>query len=141
MEEEKPKLQMKIMNQDDSIEDKVKELIDEWKEANLESEVSLSGKEMTTMLAGFEAKLESIDKNYSAIAQAKKILGLDAGAASNKLDTVKESVEGLKSVWTALGPIRKDLDEIKDTAWNAVQPRKILGSMKKLIEDMEAMGR
>eukprot|EP01051_Picozoa_sp_SAG22_P003712 SAG22_NODE_184_length_15968_cov_39.081858_6_plen_372_part_00 len=67
--------------------------------------------------------------------------GLDSSVQSNKLDVVKESVEGLKNVWNGLSPVRKDLDEIRDTAWNAVQPRKVLGALKKLLEDMDGMSR
>jgi dynein heavy chain 1 len=141
VEEEKPKLQMKILSQDDEIEVKVKALIEEWNEAALESEVSLPAKEIAAKLVGFDDKLEGIDESYSAIAQAKKILGLDSGGQSNKLDNIKESVAGLKNVWASLTPVRKELDDVRETSWNSVQPRKVLGRLKEFVEQMDNMGR
>ncbi|KAL9102708.1 MAG: hypothetical protein Q9163_002170 [Psora crenata] len=124
-------LRAKILAEDKIVSGKVAELIASWNE-----EKPISGHipphEATSTLSSFESRLTSLQAESDMVSKAKEALDLP-WSTDNALPAILEEVHDFLSVWAALSTIWKSLNDLRDTLWTSVQPRKLRQSIDGLI--------
>ncbi|KAI9809961.1 MAG: hypothetical protein M1825_000394 [Sarcosagium campestre] len=137
VEDQTDALRAKITAEDKVVNDKVAEIIAQWDE---EKPVSgtIAPNEASTALASFETRFTAIQNQFEMVSRAKEALDLPA-SQENVLASKLEEVQDFKSVWAALSTIWKSLNELKETLWASVQPRKLRQSLDGLIKMTKEM--
>ncbi|KAL2821627.1 dynein heavy chain, cytoplasmic [Aspergillus granulosus] len=130
-------LRAKIAAEDKVINDKIAEVISQWNE---EKPVSgtIPPEEASRSLSSFQSRLESLQSEFEMVSKAKEALDLPASAESS-LPAILEEVQDFMSVWAALSTIWKSLNDLRDTLWTSVQPRKLRQSIDGLIKMTKEM--
>ncbi|KAL2864679.1 dynein heavy chain [Aspergillus lucknowensis] len=125
-------LRAKIAAEDKVIHDKIAEVIAQWNE---EKPVSgtIPPEEASRSLSSFQSRLESLQSEFEMVSKAKEALDLPASAESS-LPAILEEVQDFMSVWAALSTIWKSLNDLRDSLWTSVQPRKLRQSIDGLIK-------
>jgi dynein heavy chain 1 len=132
-------LQGKISQEDEQVEQRTGELLTEWEkgkpvQGSMRSDVALSS------LATFEAKFQRIKDERDNVARAREALELpDTGVVTGndeKMVVALEELMDLKGVWSELGKIWIQVDELKDQQWLTVAPRKVRGSLEGLLNQL-----
>ena len=125
-------LQAKIVAEDRSVNGKVSDAISEW---NLKKPVSgtIPPEEATSTLSYFQSRLSDLLSVARDIAKAKEILHLPGKLDQSLSDTLDE-VQDFRSVWNALSLIGNGVDELRESLWTSVQPRKLRHSIEELIQ-------
>jgi dynein heavy chain 1 len=72
------------------------------------------------------------------VSKAKEALDLPASTESS-LPAILEEVQDFMSVWAALATIWKSLEDLRESLWASVQPRKIRQSLDGLIKMTKEM--
>ncbi|EGX53504.1 hypothetical protein AOL_s00006g370 [Orbilia oligospora ATCC 24927] len=124
-------LKAKIIAEDRVVTDKITAVVQEW---NDEKPVSgtIAPEDASRTLSTFEASLNQLKSESEMVAKAKEALDLPAGP-DNILASILEEVQDFKSVWSALSTIWKSLNDLRDTVWTSVVPRKIRQGLDGLI--------
>ncbi|KAI1763634.1 cytoplasmic dynein heavy chain [Hypoxylon sp. FL1150] len=130
-------LKAKIVAEDKVVTDKITEIATEW---NAEKPVSgtIAPDIASATLASFEARITKLQDEFDMVSKAKEALDLPASPESS-LSIILEEVHDFKSVWAALSTIWKSLNELRETLWGSVQPRKIRSSIDGLIKMTKEM--
>lgn len=130
-------LRAKIAAEDRVINDKIAEVIAQW---NDEKPVSgtIPPDEASRTLSSFQSRLESLQSEFEMVSKAKEALDLPASAESS-LPAILEEVQDFMSVWAALSTIWKSLNDLRDTLWTSVQPRKLRQALDGLIKMTKEM--
>ncbi|KAI2473006.1 cytoplasmic dynein heavy chain [Annulohypoxylon bovei var. microspora] len=130
-------LKAKIVAEDRVVIDKITEIATQW---NDEKPVSgtIAPDVASATLASFEARITKLQEEFDMVSKAKEALDLPASPESS-LSTILEEVHDFKSVWAALSTIWKSLNELRETLWGSVQPRKIRSSIDSLIKMTKEM--
>ncbi|EAU37053.1 dynein heavy chain [Aspergillus terreus NIH2624] len=130
-------LRAKIAAEDKVIGDKIAAIIAQWNE---EKPVSgtIPPDEASRTLSSFQSRLESLQSEFEMVSKAKEALDLPASAESS-LPAILEEVQDFMSVWAALSTIWKSLNDLRDTLWTSVQPRKLRQSIDGLIKMTKEM--
>ncbi|KAI9842610.1 MAG: hypothetical protein M1837_007048 [Sclerophora amabilis] len=130
-------LRAKIVAEDKFVNDKIAEIIAQWG-----NEKPVSGKlvpdEASNTLKSFETRLTQIREESEMVSKAKEALDLPV-SSENVLPTILEELQDFKSVWAALSTIWKSLNELRETLWTSVQPRKLRQSIDGLIKMTKEM--
>lgn len=130
-------LRAKITAEDKVINNKIAETINQWNE-----EKPVSGTtppdEASRTLSFFQSRLESLRSESDMVSKAKEALDLPS-SPETALEAVAEEVQDFMSVWSALSTIWNSLNELRDTLWNSVQPRKLRQSLDGLIKMTKEM--
>ena len=130
-------LRAKISAEDKVIDSKIEEGIRQWNE-----EKPISGTippdEASQILSSFQSRLESLQSEYEMVCKAKEALDLPTSSQSS-LPAILEEVQDFMSVWAALSTIWKSLNDVRDTLWSSVQPRKLRQSLDGLIKMTKEM--
>lgn len=126
-----PLLQKKIMEEEKVVEQKIKNLASEWS-----SSKPISGTVKYTValetLKIFEGRAGRLKGEYERVKKAKEALDLDHGAWEDLLKPIEEEISDLTSVWNELSASWKQIEQLKETAWSAIMPRKIRHSLEEL---------
>ncbi|KAK2746366.1 hypothetical protein FQN57_003248 [Myotisia sp. PD_48] len=130
-------LRAKITAEDRVIMDKIAETINQWNEEKPVSG-STPPEEASTTLSYFQSRLEKLQTESEMVSKAKEALDLP-GNPETALGAVLEEVQDFMAVWAALSTIWKSLNELRDTLWNSVQPRKLRQSLDGLIKMTKEM--
>ena len=130
-------LRAKILAEDKIINEKVQEVVSQWNE---EKPVSgtIAPDEASSTLRTFQARLNILHSECEMVSKAKEALDLPSSANDN-LGSVIEEVQDYMSVWAALSTIWQNLNELRDTLWTSVQPRKLRQSIEGLIKMTKEM--
>ena len=72
------------------------------------------------------------------IVKAKEALDLDR-TEQYDLTSILEECQELKNVWTALNQIWSSLNEMSETSWNSVSPRKVRQHLESLLNQAKEM--
>lgn len=130
-------LRAKITAEDKVIGDKIAEVIGQWNE---EKPVSgtIPPDEASRTLSSFQTRLESLQSEFDMVSKAKEALDLPASAQSS-LPSILEEVQDFMSVWAALATIWKSLNDLRETLWTSIQPRKLRQSIDGLIKMTKEM--
>ncbi|KAH7116213.1 dynein heavy chain, N-terminal region 1-domain-containing protein [Dendryphion nanum] len=125
-------LRAKIIAEDKVVNQKIVDITAEWAE-----EKPVSGnivpEEASETLAVFDRKLSQLRAESENISKAKEALGLQP-SPENMLSALLEEVQDFKSVWASLSTIWKSINDLRETLWTSIQPRKLRGSIDNLIK-------
>ncbi|KAI0242051.1 dynein heavy chain [Massospora cicadina] len=129
-------LQMKIDEQDRTVEGKITELLAAWVkdkpiQGNLKPDIAIN------TLNIFEGRLNRLKHDYDQVCDAKAALSLD-GTRDDRLDPALEELRDLKSVWQALAGIWTSINELRETPWASVVPHKVRQQLNLFIQDTQA---
>ncbi|KAJ3049329.1 hypothetical protein HK097_009672, partial [Rhizophlyctis rosea] len=130
-------LQMKIVAEDKIVESKVKDIVGEWEkgkpvQGDIAPDVALDG------LNIFEGRVVRLKEEWDQVSRAKEALDLEL-KGDDRLSVVLEELRDLKGVWSALAGLWKGVNELKDTLWSSLQPRKVRGRLDELLGSMKEM--
>lgn len=130
-------LRAKITAEDKVVGDKIAEITSEWNE---EKPVSgtIAPDVASATLASFESRITRLHEESEMVSRAKEALDLPASPDS-ALAAILEEVQDFKSVWAALSTIWKSLNDLRETLWNSVQPRKLRAAIDGLIKMTKEM--
>lgn len=130
-------LRAKIAAEDKVIADKIAEVIGQWDE---EKPVSgtIPPDEASRTLSSFQTRLESLQSEFEMVSKAKEALDLPVSSQSS-LPAILEEVQDFMSVWAALSTIWKSLNDLRETLWTSIQPRKLRQSIDGLIKMTKEM--
>ena len=111
--------------------DRVANLIADWNEkkpvaGNIPAEDALA------TLLNFETRFRNTESEYDTVAKAKEALDLHQSPPNPMLPLLEELLD-FKSVWTALSKIWDSLQDLRDTLWTSVLPRKVRQNLDSLI--------
>lgn len=130
-------LRAKILAEDKVVSDRASELIDNWNE-----EKPITGTipphEASATLSSFETRLATLQSDSEMVSRAKEALDLPTHV-DEKIPSVLEEVRDLMAVWAALSTIWKSLNDLRETLWTSVQPRKLRQSIDNLIKMTQQM--
>ncbi len=132
VEDQTDALRAKIQAEDKVVSEKVKDLKASW---NDEKPISgnIPPNEASSTLSSFETRLTSLQTETDMVYKAKEALNLP-GNLDTELATILDEVHDFLSVWAALSTIWKSLNDLRDTLWSSVQPRKLRQSIDSLIK-------
>ena len=125
-------LRAKILGEDKVVGGKIEDVISSWNE-----EKPISGNippnEASTLLSSFETRLTSLQSESDMVFKAKEALDLP-GSPNTVLPAILEEVHDFMSVWAALSTIWKSVNDLRETLWTGVQPRKLRQAIDGLIK-------
>eukprot|EP01133_Synstelium_polycarpum_P001082 gene1082-1226_t len=126
-----PQLQAKILAESKAIADRIKEFIDDWT-ANKPLAGSIKHSAALETIKIFEGRLVRVRGDNERLSKAKAALDLEAstGGSDDRLAPVEEEMQDLKAVWVELSATWHEIDNMRDTAWSAVVPRKVRKSLE-----------
>jgi len=124
-------LRANILAEDRLVGEKVSNLIANW---NSEKPVAgnIAPEEALSTLLSFETRFRNAQTEYDTVAKAKEALDLHQSPANPVLPLLDE-LQDFKSVWTALSKIWESLQDLRDTLWTSVVPRKVRSSLDGLV--------
>ena len=131
VEDQTDALRANILAEDKIVSGKVNELVKDWTEQKPISG-TIPAAEAIASLQGFESRLSSLQTQTGLVSKAKEALDLPA-SNEQPLPALLEEVHDFLSVWAALSTIWKNLDDLKETTWTNVQPRKLRQSLDGLL--------
>lgn len=137
VEDQTDALRAKILAEDQVVNGKVSGLIASWNE-----EKPISGNippaEASSTLSSFVVRLTSLQSEADMVSKAKEALNLPSNS-DVELGAILEEVHDFQSVWAALSTIWKCLNDLRETLWTNVQPRKLRQSIDGLIKMTKEM--
>ncbi|CAM0135389.1 unnamed protein product [Umbelopsis sp. WA50703] len=130
-------LQMKIVAEDKIVEQKIRDICAEWEkvkpvQGDIKPDIA------TNTLSIFEGRVTRLKEEYDMVCRAKEALDLDQ-TTDGRLEPVLEELRDLKSVWSALAQVWQSINEIRDTLWSTIAPRKIRQSLDALVNSTKDM--
>jgi dynein heavy chain 1, cytosolic len=124
-------LRSNIITEDRIVAEKVSSLISTWN-----SEKPVAGntppEDALASLVNFESRFRNAEVEYDTVAKAKEALDLPQSEPNPVLPLLEE-LQDFKSVWTALSKIWDSLQDLRDTVWTSVAPRKVRQSLDGLV--------
>ncbi|ELR09608.1 Dynein heavy chain, cytoplasmic [Pseudogymnoascus destructans] len=130
-------LRAKIVAEDRLVGEKIAEIIVQWNEEKPVSGTIAPGVASST-LTSFETRITKLHEESLMVSRAKEALDIP-GSPDAALAAILEEVQDFKGVWAALSTIWKSLNDLRDTLWNSVQPRKLrtlIDGLIKMTKDM-----
>lgn len=130
-------LQMKIVAEDKIVEQKIRDICVEW-EKSKPVQGDIKPDIATNTLSIFEGRVTRLKEEFDMVCRAKEALDLDQ-TSDGRLEPVLEELRDLKSVWTALAKVWQSINEIRDTLWSTIVPRKVRQSLDGLVNSTKDM--
>lgn len=124
-------LRVNIVAEDRLVGEKIANLVTSW---NSDKPVagSIAPEEALATLVGFENRFRKAETEYDTLAKAKEALDLHQSPPNPVLPLIDE-LQDFKAVWTALSKIWESLQDLRDTLWASVVPRKVRQSLDSLV--------
>jgi dynein heavy chain 1 len=130
-------LRAKIIAEDKVVTQKIADITAEWSEEKPVSG-SIAPAEASRTLAKFDEKLNRLRTESENLSKAKEALGLPP-SGENILVALLEEVQDFKSVWASLATIWGSIDDLKETLWTSIQPRKLRQNIDNLLKMTKEM--
>jgi dynein heavy chain 1, cytosolic len=87
-------------------------------------------------LATFEGRFARLQQEHAQVARAKEALNLELSGA-DRVAPLLEELQDLKGVWAELTRVWQGIQELADTMWSAVAPRKVRGRLDTLLTELK----
>ena len=133
-------LQMKIIAEDKTVENKTNDYLTDWDRAK-PVDGHLRPDEALQKLSIFEGKYVRLKDERDNLAKAKEALELQEGSGNvitdDKMIVGWEELQDLKGVWSELSKIWEQIDVMKDIPWLSVQPRKLRQQIDGLLTQLK----
>ena len=131
-----PALQMKIIEEEKIIDQKIRDLAGDWSnnkpvQGNIRYTTALDS------LKIFEQRIQKLKTDSDRVRRAKEALNLDQTVNDGQLRPIEEEIQDLSQVWAELSASWKELDQLKETLWSAIVPRKIRHSLEEMLNNFK----
>ncbi|TKA59707.1 Dynein heavy chain, cytoplasmic, partial [Cryomyces minteri] len=130
-------LRTKISAEDKVIMQKIADIAAQWNEEKPVSGTTPAN-EASLTLSAFDSRLTQLQQQAEMVDRAKDALDLPA-SIETVLPTLLEEVQDFKSVWAALSTIWNSVNELRDSLWTSIQPRKLRQSLEALLKTTKEM--
>ncbi|KAJ9613346.1 dynein heavy chain [Cladophialophora chaetospira] len=132
VEDQTDALRANIIAEDRVISGRISDVVAQWTE---EKPVSgtIPPAEAAELLRTYEARMQKLQGEADTVSRAKEALALPL-TRDNALAAALEEVNDFKSVWTALSTIWQSINELRDSLWTSLQPRKLRQSLDGLVK-------
>lgn len=139
-------LQLKIVSQDQAVEQRTKDFLAEWEQGK-PIHGSLVPVDALSSLGKYETKFFQLREDRINITRAKSALELvDQSSSveqfkllSDRLEVALEELQDLKGVWSKLSTIWGQIEQLRSLPWSAVQPRELRKSLDELANQLKDM--
>jgi dynein heavy chain 1 len=145
MESQLPQLQTKILEEKTILDQKLSKAIAEW-DASKPLQGGPSPKVATELLLVFDTRFKLLRQEQDRMSAALESLSvssgtmlLDADLNNSALTRVMDELSGLEEVWKSVSKVWAQVEEIQETLWSAIQPRKIRKRLEDFVEDMRRL--
>lgn len=137
VEEQTDALQAKIAAEDRAVSEKMRDIVHRWSD---EKPVSgdIPPDEATGLLRNYQSRLEKLQTEADTVAKAKEALALPH-SRDDTLATTVEEVQDFTSLWAALSTIWQRINELRETLWTSVQPRKLRQQLEESVKSAREM--
>ncbi|EAR94592.2 dynein heavy chain, cytoplasmic protein (macronuclear) [Tetrahymena thermophila SB210] len=127
LEKEIPTLQEKILQDEQILNEKIRDVEESWssKKPSSGEQSPIEALDVLNIISG---QLGRVKDNYSNCCKAKLLLNLEPGNMQ-KLEDLEEDINSLKEVWQELNKVWQNIEALNDTLINAIQPKKIKEAM------------
>jgi dynein heavy chain 1, cytosolic len=130
-------LQTKVISENESINVKINNLTKEW-EKDKPVQGDIRPENAVKSLSSFETRSTKLKDEHDIVCQAREALDLDF-STNNRLEPILEELTDLKSVWIEISKMWNELNEIKESLWISISPRKIKQSLDDLIMKLKEL--
>ncbi|KAL3321193.1 Cytoplasmic dynein 1 heavy chain 1 [Cichlidogyrus casuarinus] len=135
-------LQMKIVSEDKLVENRTNDLLQEWdKEKPVHGNSSPS--DAVNILTILEGKFNRLSEERENMQRAKEALFLaepgQVPPSEEKVTVAIEELQDLKTVWSELSGTWQKIEQLRETPWPMVQPRKIRQSIDEMVGTLKEM--
>lgn len=130
-------LQLKILAEDKIVQNKIEEAIAEW-ETQKPVQGSLAAESALATVIAYEGRINQLKEQADLVAKAKEALEMES-VREQKLSPIIEEIKDLKAVWTALSGIWAQINDMRDTTWSTIQPRKLRQQLDALLSSTREM--
>ncbi|CAI5743819.1 unnamed protein product [Peronospora destructor] len=147
MESQLPQLQAKIMEEKSALDRKITKAVAEWDDTK-PLQGGQSAKAATELLIIYDTRFKLLraeqDKTNAAldalnISHVLEMGGssiVDDRSSSGDLFRAIEELSGLDEVWKSISKVWARVDELQDTLWSAVHPRKVRKQLDAIVDEM-----
>ncbi|KAH6659609.1 dynein heavy chain [Truncatella angustata] len=125
-------IKAKILAEDQIVTGKIADIATDWNNDKPVSGTIAHGK-ATETLNSFESRANKLQEDFAMVSKAKESLDLPPSPETS-LSEILAEIEDFKSVWSNLSTIWNSLNELGDSPWASVQPRKLRSAINGLIE-------
>ena len=125
-------LRAKIAAEDKVVNQKITDITAQWAEDKPVSG-NIPPEQASATLTSFDYKLTQLRTESEMVEKAKEALNIPPSPDSN-LAALQEEVQDFKSVWASLATIWNSVNDLRDTLWNSIQPRKLRQSLENLLK-------
>ena len=132
VEDQTDALRAKITTEDAVITERVAATTAHWSEQKPVSG-TIPPQEAWGQLQSFQTRLQKLQSDVDTVSKAKEALGMPYSKDS-KLGSTLEEVHDFMSVWSALSTIWQSINDLQESLWSSVQPRKIRQSLDGLVK-------
>ena len=130
-------LRAKITAEDRLISDRISEAIAQWSDEKPVSGTIVPDVALR-ILKFHQSRLEKLQANADMVTRAEEALDIPP-SSRNDLKASLEEIQDFVSVWANLSTVWEGLNELRDTLWSGVQPRKIRQSLDNLVSTTKGM--
>lgn len=132
-----PKLRNLLIQKEKHIDENVTHLFADWAaqkpvQGNIKPSLAIE------TIKTFDDQLQKLSTELDQTTEVKKALGMAKGN-TEMLTPLREEMNGLKSVWTEIHGMYEHVENMKETPWNAVVPKKIRAALDDLLQSMKNM--
>lgn len=130
-------LQSKLLIEDKSLQTRLKDLMNDWDHCKIKS-ANFSPPVALEQLTTFETQFSRIQETIGKMHEAQEILLIPI-AKEFQVNSILDEITNLKSMWIRLYQVWTSLQELRETMWVVVVPRKVKQSIDKMLEVMHEM--
>ncbi|CAF0789670.1 unnamed protein product [Didymodactylos carnosus] len=135
-------IQNQVLHEADIVDTRTKELLEDW-DVKKPIGGDLKPRDALRNLQNYESKLSEQLEQRIALNKAKQSVKLeDVGFIDhyeNRLRVGLQELNDVRNVWKSLESVCNHLEELKDTPWITVQPKKLKTNLEELLTAMHAM--
>lgn len=139
-------LRVKIIAEDQSVELRTADLLDDW-EGKKPIQGSSAPVDALNCLAIYEAKFSQLKEDRQNLSKAKDALELidtninvdQRKSSHGKLEIALEELQDLKGVWSKLSKIWAQIEQLRNLRWSSVQPRDLRKNLDELSNQLKEM--
>ncbi|TMW64824.1 hypothetical protein Poli38472_008991 [Pythium oligandrum] len=141
MESQLPQLQAKILEEKTALDQKIVKTVSDW-DAAKPLQGGQSAKTAIELLMVYETRFKLLrqeQEKVSAALEAMSVSGTlmsDDRGSGSALYRASEELTGLEEVWKCIAKVWSNVEELQETLWSAVQPRKVRKQLEDIVEEM-----
>lgn len=130
-------LQLKISAEVEAMSERISQLQQDW-DSRKPIQGDLQPKTALDAIETFSSRFAKIVEGQSLLGTAQDALNLGR-RREDRLEPIADEMRDLKTVWTALLGVVARLNELRDTSWSAINPRKLRQSIEAILASMKEM--